>query len=556
MKVDGGPLVRTIGPAAAQDLDVAGAARELIAGLEKTPWGQVSPSVYETGRLVALAPWLTGHAERLGFLLAAQRPDGGWGGPDGYALVPTLSATDAILSDLRRSGDRGRENLARAASSGLTMLHRLIAELDDGVVPDMPAVDLITASLVDSVNRTLDDLHVASPTGGDLWPAGGRLRPPRTLRGGERRLAAARGVLGTGTAAPPEKLLHALEAVGEVARGAHAIRPGTMGAIGASPAATAAWLDEAGSRDRDHPARRFLEILVDRYGAAVPCGVPITVFERAWVVTNLLRAGVPVAVPPAVVASLRQALDPAGTAAGEGLPADADTTSAALYALGLLGLPFQPDGLRPYRLDGHFCTWQGEDGLSVTTNAHVLEAFGQYAARYPDAPRRYAAVVPALAALLRDHQRDDGSWLDRWHASPYYATACCALALDRFAGERAGATVRRAVRWVLTTQRADGSWGRWTGTPEETAYAMQMLLLIRPTTPESRAAAARGYAYLMRSGDPVGADGPALWHDKDLYRPVAIVQATVLAAVHLARQDPSVGADRGRGADRQAGNRH
>ncbi|WP_433172341.1 prenyltransferase/squalene oxidase repeat-containing protein [Actinoallomurus sp. CA-150999] len=518
------------------------AARDLIAGLAARPWGQVSPSVYETGRLVALAPWLKGHARRMDFLSATQRADGAWGGPDGYALAPTLSATDAVLSALIRAdagvgtdGDGDRPGLTRVADLGVSALFRLLPRLGMASMPDMPAIELIAASLVASINRSLDVLNDAPSTGLGRWSGGERLRLPRGLS--TERFYAVRAMLNAG-AAPPDKLLHALETVGEPARGARTVRPAPSGTIGASPAATAAWLDRDGVADPAHPARRFLETVADLDGGPVPCGIPITVFERAWVITNLVRAGIAVEVPAALTASLRGALNPSGTPAGEGLPPDADTTSVALHALGLLGLPYRPDSLWPYRLEGHFCTWQGEDGFSTSTNAHVLEAFGQYAAQHPDATPRHAAVVTELTSLLLGHQRDDGGWLDRWHASPYYATASCALALDRFGGDPARPAVRKAVRWVLATQRADGSWGRWAGTPEETAYALQILLLTHAAGEESHAAVARGHAYLMRSAG--GPAGPALWHDKDLYRPDAIVRSAVVAAVHLARRDPSV----------------
>lgn len=628
---------------AAGTLDVRAAAGELIAGLVARPWGQVSASVYETGRLVTLAPWLTGHEQRLAYLVATQRPDGGWGAPDAYALVPTLSATEALLTattDGRpalAAAANGAE-LAAAATRGLRMLLHLLPRLDATSVPDTPAADLIVTALIESINTHLDRLtahnhprQAAGENGGGptvpaseladdavrrgplagpddgrprapegladgqlgasgaldgarLRPPGGtdgtRLRPPAgrdgepsdapgalesaerrlpaTLDGGQSgaaagpddgRLGALAGLdgvrlrvpagldggrrakiqvaLGAGVR-PPEKLLHALEVVGDVARGVRTVRPAPLGTVGASPAATAAWLDGQGAHG---PARRFLEIAVTQHGGPVPCGLPITVFERAWVVTTLARAGLASDVPAELVDSLRPALAPGGTPAGDGLPADADTTSVALYALGLLGVPYRPDGLWTYRTDTHFCTWPGEDGFSVTTNAHVLEAIG-----YAAAPQ-HAETVRELAALLRDHQRDDGSWYDRWHASPYYATACCALALDRFGGAASRRAVSAAVRLLLATQRPDGSWGHWTGTAEETAYAMQVLLLTRPDQAGSRAEAiAHGYPYLLRAAETAAEqDAPPLWHDKDLYRPTAIVRAAVLAALHLAR---------------------
>ncbi|MFD0538187.1 hypothetical protein ACFQY7_35090 [Actinomadura luteofluorescens] len=105
--------VEEAGPEAAEAADpdpddLYAAAGALVADLVHHPWGRSSPSVYETGRLVSLAPWLTGHSGRIRFLLDTQRPDGGWGAPDpGYALVPTLSATEALLSALASEGAAG-----------------------------------------------------------------------------------------------------------------------------------------------------------------------------------------------------------------------------------------------------------------------------------------------------------------------------------------------------------------------------------------------------------------------------------------------------------------
>lgn len=496
--------------------DVATAADELVAGLMFRPWGQVSTSVYETGRLVTLAPWLTGHHERIDYLVASQGPDGSWGAPDGYGLVPTLSATEAILSAMLR-GDTAA-GLGEAAERGLRVLAGWLAVPQE--LPDMPAIEHIVPSLVGLINE-----HLAA------LPA----HPPLPLPQGMSyaTLDLVRSWVASG-AEVPEKLLHALEIAGSAAGAAPAVKPTAIGTVGASPAATAAWLGAGPVREPGDPVIGHLEAVARRHGGPVPVGLPITVFERGWVLSWLLRAGIRVEVPPEMVADLRAAIGPAGTPAGPGLPADADTTSVALYALALLGAPVEPDSLWAFHSTTHFSTWLGEQGASVSVNAHVLDAFGQYVACRPAEAARYEPAMADVAAWIRRRQSPDGSWADRWHASPYYATVSCALALDEFGGAESAEAVRAAAEWVLAGQRPDGSWGRWEGTAEETAYAMQVLLLTRRRDdPRCASAAARGHAHLRRVS---GGSHPPLWHDKDLYAPVAVVRAAVLASSHLAQR--------------------
>ncbi|MEU6041118.1 prenyltransferase/squalene oxidase repeat-containing protein [Actinomadura sp. NPDC047616] len=545
--------VRTAEPSGT-GADLAAAARELVGGLLAEPWGQVSPSIYETGKLVTLAPWLTGHDRRVRYLLSAQRPDGGWGAPGGYAMVPTLSAVEALLTTLRRDEPSAHaaepRELLGAADRGLRMLDRLLPALDADSVPDMPAIDLIAASLVDAINRRLDELDRTRPDlARAVWSPGARLVLPPGLD--DSRLVKIRKVLEAGVA-PPGKVVHALETVADLARGTDAVRPAGTGTIGASPAATAAWLDERSAGDPGNPARIFLETVVSRHHGLAPCGIPITVFERGWVLSILARVGLVSSVPADLRTSLEDVLGPAGTPAAEGLPTDADTSSGALYALALLGAPRPPDLLWTYETDKHFCTWPGEDGFSVTVNAHALEAFGAYLRHVTangapgeaeDGPggaapvERYRATVDKLVSVLCRHQHADGSWTDRWHVSPYYATMCCVLALERFGGPRAAAAIEQARRWILDTRRPDGSWGLWAGTAEETAYAVQTLLPSVDTSEGLRKVISRANEFLL--AHEVGQNGyragPALWHDKDLYHPAAIVRASVLAARHLAR---------------------
>ncbi|GAA4263936.1 prenyltransferase [Dactylosporangium darangshiense] len=506
---------------------LADEARDLLAGLAREPWGQSSPSVYETARLVSLAPWLPAHVGRLSFLLATQRADGAWGPPDGYALVPTLSATEALLATAKTSGDQA--DLRAAAGRGVLALFNLLHGPGAPPIPDTPAADLIVPALVERINEHLD-AH-----GNDH--AVRRLPLPDGMAAG--RLAAIRARFASG-AAVPQKLLHALEVLGEAARDVGDVRPVPPGTVGASPAATAAWLggrfSAPGPGGAADDARAYLDTVARRHGGPVPCATPITAFERAWVLGGLARAGVPLDPLPTLVESLTADNGPSGTPAGPGLPADADTTSVALFALAELGYPADPAVLWAYDTGEHFCTWPGEDGFSVTTNAHVLDAFGHHALTADRSAPRYAAALHRLSGWLCAQQDDDGAWLDRWHSSPYYATACCVLALARFGRGRAVApAIARAVDRVVAAQRPDGSWGRWSGTVEETAYALHVLLAPgAPARPDADPAARRGQEYLISA---VGRQpDPPLWHDKDLYAPAAIIRAGVLSAHQLIRR--------------------
>nr|WP_245653106.1 prenyltransferase/squalene oxidase repeat-containing protein [Herbidospora sakaeratensis] len=489
-------------------------ADELVRDLMSRPWGDVSTSVYETGRLVTLAPWLVGHAERVEYLCAGQRPDGGWGAPDGYDLVPTLSATEALLSAVDRGDPAPRRGDPKAAARrGLAALARLLGDEPWRPLPDMPAIELIVPHLIGLINVRLGDPGLPIPPGMSTAPL--------------RRI---RGWLKSG-AQVPEKLLHALEIAGDSATFAQTGLT-SIGTVGASPAATAAYLGHRGLLAPGNPARLHLEAVVRRFGGPVPVGLPITVFERGWVLSTLVRAGVRVDPPAEMLADLVAAIGPAGSPAGTGLPPDCDTTSVALYALGLLGIPYDPECLLAYELDTHFCTWKSEEGASISTNAHVLDALGQYLKLAPEA-RRYRPPMEKAAAWLVAKQLPDGSWRDRWHASPLYATACAALALREYGGPAAEESVERALTWTVATQRDDGSWGRWAGTPEETAYALQILLLVGGL--RHREAVARGHAFLTDEDDM--SEWPPLWHDKDLYLPVSIVRAAMIAARHLTRRN-------------------
>jgi halimadienyl-diphosphate synthase len=511
----------------------------LLSEISSDPHGAVSPSIYETARLVTLAPWLAGHPQRVLFLVQSQRQAGNWGGLDGYGLVPTLSATEALLTTLQRWQRGGNPTLdyasvVGAADRGLRTLFGWLRANARVVVPDTIAVEIVVPALVAQINAHLDSFLLEPMMGLDIWRGSGRLLLPPGMDDG---LLARLGDLVRQGHALPTKLLHSLEAIGPVARGASFVHP-VYGAVGCSPAATAAWLR---NRTGCSAAVGYLEAVQNRGGGLVPGVTPITVFERAWVLAAFTAAGIGVKVPHGLVESLHAEFGEFGVAASPGLPPDSDDTAVTLYALAQLGSRRSLDCLLSYQGDAHFSCFSGERTPSISANAHVLQAFGKYLEQ--NLPQRfwYRAAMGKLSAWLRDCQETDGSWLDKWHASPYYATMCCATTLHRYSHSASVVTVSRAVQWLLDSQCEDGSWGRWGGTYEETAYALQTLL--QTCMPRSGnvagQAAARGCVFLQRSAEY---KHQPLWHDKDLYTPIRVVQAEGLAALYLAYANPHVAA--------------
>jgi hypothetical protein len=518
-------------------------ADSLLSEMTSDSFGAISPSIYETARLVTLVPWLVGHVERLRFLVRHQDPGGWWGGADEYRLVPTLSATEALLTSLRRDRDGHGQYLDHgvlisSVTRGLRVLFQWLNSGRGVSLPDTVAVEILVPALVADINEHLEQLESRPLTGLDAWAGSARLVLPGGT--GVDLLARLRDIVRQGGELPAT-LTHSLEALGAPVRGLASIQP-VHAAVGCSPAATAAWLgaDEPPRQRRDSVA--YLAALQDRHGGPVPVCAPVPVFERSWVVATLMSAGVPLVIPHEVISGVDEALGEFGAAVGPGLPPDADDTAMALYALARAGHPRSPDCLWSYRVGHHFSSFLRERTWSTSANAHVLQAFGAHVARGGDRLSRYRTAIDELSAWLEEHQRPDGSWVDKWHASPYYATACCAMALARYGSDRADDAVRRAVRWILDTQRDDGAWGRWQGTPEETAYATRTLL--ETGAPQDRVAieqaAARGCVFLLRSDAGQQREWPPLWHDKDLYLPARVVRAEVIAALSLARADARV----------------
>lgn len=261
----------------------------------------------------------------------------------------------------------------------------------------------------------------------------------------------------------------------------------------------------------------------------VPTTYPIDVFERAWVLYNLGRAGVRGRYFSSHVSYLADSLTAKGVGWSQGVIPDSDDTAVTLIALSYAGFPIDPDALLRFEQDRHFSCFQFERNTSVSANAHILEAFKLGEEQYPS---RYKPQISKIEGYLREQRLEGCYWLDKWHVSPYYATAQVALAL----GGRDHDLLARTPAWLLETQRPDGSWGLNVGTSEETAYAMQALLALQEdSNPVIAHALDRGAAYLSDSFHDT--DYQELWIGKGLYTPYNVVRSAVISALLIYQRE-------------------
>lgn len=143
------------------------AAQQLIQESMDDLWGDVSPAVYDTARVLRLPRSLQPEGS-LDFLLRNQEEDGSWGGSHAYSLVPSLAATASLL-DLTLNAAHGEEiagdasDVSLAAWRGLDFLAHTLRDTTE--LPDLVAIELIVPALVEEIDNTLTALADVAQAG-------------------------------------------------------------------------------------------------------------------------------------------------------------------------------------------------------------------------------------------------------------------------------------------------------------------------------------------------------------------------------------------------------
>ncbi|GFF50386.1 copalyl diphosphate synthase [Aspergillus udagawae] len=351
---------------------------------------------------------------------------------------------------------------------------------------------------------------------------------------------------------PQSSLLHSLEAViGKV--DIEALRhQKVLGSMLASPSATAAylmyhpvWDDEA-----EEYIRHAISNGAGRGSGLVAAGYPTTVFEWAWVTSNLLRHGFETS--SRLIQIGNQVEDEIQKQGLVGFVpkacADADDTAKALVALMLQGTRYSPQALVDrFERENHFATYLHETHTSVSTNSNVLTALVLLSTDGHYQPQ----IEKCTRYLCEAWFNCDGLLKDKWNISPYYPTMLMCEALmsyiqrwseghlaalpDKLMRFQLPLTLFQSLIRTLHTQNQDGSWGS-SNSAEETAYA---ILILKSVTCFSftemiaarvKTAISKGLEFILTRSQRSPTDDQ-LWLDKTLYAIPTVSDSYIMAAV-------------------------
>ena len=479
---------------------------EIIGTAYDTAWLASVPSAHDRSE--------PRYPQCLSRLVDLQHADGSWGGSVRYEhdrIISTLAALTSLATYGRRSSDLASID----AGTRYLWQHGHLIEREP---MELVAFELLLPALV----RRAQKAGIAVPPNLDFY---------QSEREQKLRLIPTKALYSAKTT-----ISHSLEFLGDdVQIERLGAAQSSNGAIGNSPATTAYYL----ALTNDIRAEAYIESLLGLGSDAAPVLYPCETFELLWAAYPLSLVGVPAhrLLSPTHQTALRKALAHGGISLSPTFPvADADDTAVALILLNELGQSVDPTILQTFAsANGYFVSFPLERHSSVGVNLHVLHAL----LRVPGYPDR-EAVIDRLLDYFEAQQIGGSYWLDKWHISPYYATA---HALRVFAElppsrrDRVEPLVTRAREWLRQTQTSDGQWGFYAGpTAEETAYAVLALSTEDWETSapgdRQRCLAALRHLSAALATDPADEAPlfPPLWIDKCLYSPPRIIRATIEAA--------------------------
>jgi halimadienyl-diphosphate synthase len=510
--------------------DMALALLEEVVADQDRKWGggEMSAAAYDTAWVAMICdphnPKRLVFPQSFEWLLNNQAADGSWSSPFPYSLLPTLAAFLALLKAPEQT-----EVIRCAARKARTYLQNAFSQWS---VEEHESVGFEV--LAPSLLKELEQFNIVFEFPNktellDLYTQKLLITAPELIYSGQ------------------SNLIHSLEAFGSSLDFKRLKQQqSSNGSYGCSAAATAAVLIYGS--EWDSAAAEWLTYLYshtfDGTIGAMPNAYPIDTFEGAWVLYNLASANFnlerefPQQLLQKLLTWLQQSLTAQGASISRfiGMPADSDDTGMVLAALSKAGIEVPVNCLLDYEHSNYFVCFQKERGASLSANAHVLAALLSLP---KSRASKLAPSITKVVNYLYEVRNESGFWKDKWHISPFYATACSVMALVEHENLAVRKKLQLTIDWVLQTQSIiDGGWGYGnSSTLEETAYAIQILQalpdLIQPSYYLGyKRSIHRGIKYLCQHLDEYypkyGAWLPKLWRGKELYTPSRVVFSVII----------------------------
>lgn len=489
---------------------------ELKCLLKEWKPGRVMKTAYDAAWIARLGDIdLTLSNAALRWISENQLPDGSWGAaaPLYYhdRVISTLAAMIVLNRQGRRSYDRKQIELGQLA------LERIVSGATFGLSNDPNGATVGFEVIVPTLIAEARSLGILKQQGERILGRLKRLREAKMARLKGLKISRNLTIAYSAEMAGADCLdLFDLENLQEF-----------NGSVANCPSATAYFARFV--RPGDPAALHYLRGVVSPDGGT-PMAAPLDLTERSWVLWNLALTG-------ELEGELRDLCHPHLSALKEAwsdkrgigfgtdysVP-DGDDTGLVYAVLTKFGYAVDIDAVYHYEEPNYFRCNELETSSSISANVHILEAFRQ-AGLEGNHP-----AVQKIIRFLSENQQKEGYWLDKWHASPYYATAHAVISTMDYDRQLA----ETAIQWILRTRDPRGSWGFFMPTAEETAYALQALCFWAMNGGSvPRALIKQSAAWLV---DHMQMPFPPLWIAKTLYYSEWIVRSEIISALVLAEK--------------------
>jgi halimadienyl-diphosphate synthase len=473
--------------------------------------GQMASTAYDTAWAARLGEvdWnLSSRA--LTWLAEHQLPDGSWGAPAPMYYHDRVICTLAAMIALSYRGRREHDKMQ--IENGKLALERIVGSATQGLQADPNGATVGFEMIAPTLTAEAEKLGIIKQQGDRIL---GRLSKLRA-----KKMA----FLKDNMISRHVTIAFSAEMAGTDGKHMLDIRnlQESNGSVGVSPSATAYF---ATYITRGDPASLKYLRNVMKHDGGLPNVAPFDIFEIAWTLWNLsfipgLKENGKLQPHLDFLSKAWQPKRGVGFAAGYSVK-DSDDTGLVYDTLLRFGIEKDLASVLIYEEKDHFRCFDLEANPSISANIHVLGALAQ-----AGLDQRNSSVRKAVRFL----QRARGNfpfWVDKWHSSPYYATAHAVIACAGIANE----ILEESVEWILGTQNKNGSWGTYLQTAEETAYAMQALWVWNEKVSKiPRTILNNGARWLK---DNMNSPYPPLWMGKCLYSPHLVVRSAIISALAL-----------------------